>query len=397
MKRSSCSRTWQAEALEDGRLPAEDVAAFERHAATCSACAEEVTALDQLRRLGQQLPVLESSPLARRRKRHELLGRANEVALRGSTLRWPHMLAAGAALVACLSALFLYRAPPALPAAARAAPTYQLIGSRDALVRVLERAATVRLAAGRGHLEIAVDKLHAGQRFLLMLPDGELEVQGTRFSVDAETTRTRRVSVSEGRVALRLRGHAERILRAGDSWSREAAPATRSRAAPGSATDASDGDAASANVDAAAPGVEPEPRARGHEPRARGHEPRARGPEPRARGHAERSMDAREPAARSVDAGARAPSRTPAATGAGRDFALAMSAFSAGDNQRAEQLFATFEQIHPDDARVEDALFLRAVARARRGDVEASRALARSYLQRHPHGLRRREAERLAR
>lgn len=364
MKRSSCSRTWQAEALEDGRLAAEDVAAFERHVATCKACAEEVAELDRLRRLGQRLPVLESSPLAQRRQRHALLGRANELALRGSTLRWSRTLAAGAAVVACLGALLLYRARPA--AVSRAAPTFQVVSSREAVVRVLERAATVRLAVGRGHFEIEVAKLHAGQRFLLMLPDGELEVQGTRFSVDAEAMHTRRVSVSEGRVALRLRGLAVRILSAGDTWSREAAPDTRSRQAAAAATDASG--PAAAIVDQAAPAAEPERRTLA--------------------------------GARWADAGERAPDahgRTPAATRAGSDFAAAMTAFSAGDSQRAEQLFATFEQTHPHDARVEDALFLRAVAQARSGDVEASRALARRYLQRHPHGLRRREAERLAR
>jgi TolA-binding protein len=365
MKRSSCSRTWQAEALEDGRLSAEDAAAFERHAATCQACAEEAAALDQLRRVGRQLPVLESSPLARRRQRHALLGRANEAVLRGSVWRWPRMLAAGAAVVACLGALLLHRGRSAAPAAvSRAAPTFQLVSSSDAVVRVLERAATVRLAAGRGHFEIAVDKLHAGQRFLLMLPDGELEVQGTRFSVDTEDTRTRRVSVSEGRVALRLRGDSERILRAGDSWSLQAAPVSTSLAAADSAIGASSEDRAAAIVDQAAPAAQPEQHAR----------------------------------AAAADAGGRAPSaNSRARAGAGADFAAAMAAFSAGDHERAEQLFATFEQTHPRDARVEDALFLRAVARARRGDVEASRALARRYMQRYPHGLRQPEAERLAR
>jgi TolA-binding protein len=364
MKRSSCSRTWQAEALEDGRLSAEDAAAFERHAATCQACAEEAAALDQLRRVGRQLPALESSPLARRRQRHALLGRANEVVLRGSVWRWPRMLAAGAAVVACLGALLLHRGRSAAPAAVSgAAPTFQLVSSSDAVVRVLERAATVRLAAGRGHFEIAVDKLHAGQRFLLMLPDGELEVQGTRFSVDTEDTRTRRVSVSEGRVALRLRGAAERILRAGDSWSLQAAPARISLAAADAASGARSEDRAAAIVDQAAPVAQPEQHARA-----------------------------------GADAGGRALSaNSRVRAGAGADFAAAMAAFSAGDHERAVQLFATFEQTHPRDARVEDALFLRAVAQARRGDVEASRALARKYMQRYPHGLRQREAERLAR
>ena len=72
-----------------------------------------------------------------------------------------------------------------------------------------------------------------------------------------------------------------------------------------------------------------------------------------------------------------------------------MAAFSAGDFGKAERLFTAFERAHPADARVEDATFLRAVARARRGDVATARAIARDYLRRYPKGLRRAEAERL--
>jgi TolA-binding protein len=74
-----------------------------------------------------------------------------------------------------------------------------------------------------------------------------------------------------------------------------------------------------------------------------------------------------------------------------------MSAFGAGDFGKAERLFAAFERAHPADARVEDATFLRAGARARRGDAAAAQAIARDYLHRYPNGLRRAEAERLVR
>lgn len=42
-------------------------------------------------------------------------------------------------------------------------------------------------------------------------------------------------------------------------------------------------------------------------------------------------------------------------------------------------------------------MFLRAVARSRLGDRGGGAALARAYLAAFPHGLRRREAEELAR
>src|SRR5690606_2344310 len=81
---------------------------------------------------------------------------------------------------------------------------------------------------------------------------------------------------------------------------------------------------------------------------------------------------------------------------AGEAFSLAMSAFSAGDYGEAEQRFIEFERAHPNDARVEDSTFLRAVARSRRGDQTAAQAIAREYLRRYPQGFRRTEARRLA-
>jgi TolA-binding protein len=92
-------------------------------------------------------------------------------------------------------------------------------------------------------------------------------------------------------------------------------------------------------------------------------------------------------AAESVEAGQRA--------GAGADFAQAMAAFDAGDYGRAEGAFFSFERRHSGDARCEDATFLRAVARARRGDAAGASAIAREYLERYPSGLRVREARQL--
>jgi TolA-binding protein len=72
-----------------------------------------------------------------------------------------------------------------------------------------------------------------------------------------------------------------------------------------------------------------------------------------------------------------------------------MAAFTAGDYNRSEQLFAAFERDHATDPRTEDATFLRALSRARRGDHAGARGLAAEYLQRFPNGLRRVEMERL--
>jgi TolA-binding protein len=73
-----------------------------------------------------------------------------------------------------------------------------------------------------------------------------------------------------------------------------------------------------------------------------------------------------------------------------------MTAFSSGNDAKAEQLFASFGRDFPRDGRAEDAMFLRAKLRARQGDNAGAAALARQYLQAYPRGFRRPEAERLA-
>jgi TolA-binding protein len=207
----------------------------------------------------------------------------------------------------------------------------------------------LRLGLELGRFELSVQKLVTGQRFLLSLPDGELEVHGTRFVVELEGDRTRRVSVSEGRVALRLNGRAELSLGAGEHFRLEfpAAPPDGPSTLP------------------TAPSTSEKPRP--------------------VTSTARRS---------SAPLGSAAPSTT---VSTGSDFGLAMKAFGDGDYGRAEQLFLDFERRHPSDARVEDATFLRAVARSRRGDGDGARRIAEVYLERYPNGLRRLEAERLAR
>jgi outer membrane protein assembly factor BamD (BamD/ComL family) len=72
-----------------------------------------------------------------------------------------------------------------------------------------------------------------------------------------------------------------------------------------------------------------------------------------------------------------------------------MASFSRGDFATAEQLFQRFEAQHPQSSQVEDSLFLRALARLRRGDEVGARALAAEYLRRYPNGFRADEAARV--
>jgi hypothetical protein len=375
----TCSRTWQAEAAEDRRLSEADRASFERHVATCAVCERAVRELVCLRSLGAD--VTESSPLEHRRARNELLRRANELTLGAAhRFRWHGLAVALAALALALGAGVGLRALAPAKRAAAAEPTYELIASPGAEWSALERGSTLRLAAKRGHFELSVRHLGPLQRFILVLPDGELEVQGTRFVVDVDGTRTLGVVVEEGRVALRLRGsdRAPVLLRAGERFAAAGASAVAS-VTPSAAASATPSAAPSATPLAASPPELPAPPATPSLERSSsaGNQPQA--PELSPRASAESRPDAGDDDARGVE------------------FTQAMAAFSAGNYGQAERRLLAFAARYPSDLRAEDATFLGAVASSRRGDQESARALARKYLERYPHGLRRVEAERLLR
>lgn len=369
MKRPACIQAPQAEALEDGRLSGAERASFERHAASCAECASELRALVRLRQGAEWLPASAPTPLERRRQRQALLRRASELRRRAPVQPRRRTFAAfvlSGALMAAVCIGFALRASLSGSEApvALAAPTYRLHASPGASWQTIEEGAALRLRLGSGSFVIEVDKLTAVQRFVLELPDGELEVIGTHFGVRVEPEGTRRVEVTEGRVALRLRDALPISLGAGENWTAER-EAARTAAPP--------------SVPAAEPPSTPAPAAAA---------PSERSPA-RARQRAlPETKRALEP-----------PSDEQAATAGTHndDFARAMAAFGAGDYGQAERLFQDFERRHADDARQEDSTFLRAVARARRGDTAGARATARQYLERYPNGLRAPEAERLAR
>lgn len=388
-------RAWQAEAVEDGRLSGEERASFERHAQTCRVCAGERRALAALRQAAERLPLLSASPLERRRLRQNLLGRANDVAQNARRPGAWRLAAVGAAAVA-LGAIALVSvvtmsngSPPAEHhvAAALSVPTFQMRVSTGGVWHTAERGPTLRLALERGVFSLHVDKLVTGQRFIANLPDGELEVRGTRFTVDVGGGRTRRVSVSQGHVALRIHGLPQRMLGPGESWQPGAsAPrvAAASSQSPSSSALAEAHDAPPTSANASVPLAS---RVRSGFTDRRRELARARTAPTRRRAPAAAPHPV---AAASASAAPRKPT-DPAAV----ELDAAMGAYRDGNFARAQKLFAAFERHHPGDARSEDAAFLRAVACLRRGDRTDARALARDYLNRYPDGLRREEAQRL--
>jgi ferric-dicitrate binding protein FerR (iron transport regulator) len=75
-----------------------------------------------------------------------------------------------------------------------------------------------RVVLDGGWVRIHVRPQREEERFLVALPDGELEVRGTTFDVTVEEGATTSVHVDEGVVELRLASQTPARLAAGDTW-----------------------------------------------------------------------------------------------------------------------------------------------------------------------------------
>jgi hypothetical protein len=389
-----CDRLWQVEALDDGRLEPKDRASFERHVPTCAACSSELLRLRELGQIMSEAPSAERTDLERRRARIALLSAANQRVIerqaRSRKLRiW--------ALAAAVPLLALSGAALAHYSSARAASSFEVVNVAQADWSANKSGTTSRVTLRAGAASFHVEHVATGARFLVMLPDGEIEVRGTRFIVDVAGGQTRSVRVSEGVVALRV-GGVEHVLHASERWQKgfemDSAPLAATPAAP--------------PVELAVP--VPMPSEGAFSPSA------SRSPQPNINVPAAPIASNSRPTAprvaslaskASAAVAAVAPTRnrdeptagagpTVSSAGPGARFAEAVAAFGAGDYGRADTLFGAFAREFSTDSRAEDATFLRADARARRGDAAGAAAGARAYLRAYPNGLRRRAAERLA-
>ena len=264
--------------------------------------------------------------------------------------------------------------------AAASSPVFDVSSIHDAVWQSRVEGGTVRGTLTRGSASFHVEHLGTGQRFLLTLPDGDLEVRGTRFTVRVGDGVTEQVDVTEGVVALHIAGRGEIVLRAGEHWpppvAAPAAPASVPSIGADTAGDAPEIAPASATTHASAKG-----------PSA------AAAPELRVPSTTED---------KGAPLGAGAPiapasivSEAKRATASER-FVAAMAAFNSGAYAPADTLLAAFVADYPGDPRGEDARFLRAVAHERMGDHAGAAALASAYLRAYPGGLRSQDARRLA-
>lgn len=360
MTHPDCPRLFEAEARRDGRLTGVERASFERHLATCPACAREVDALEALAGpLRDGAASLGADELHARRERLRLLSafersRLGSEAQPGVVRRWWPALAA--ALVVVMLGVVFVRSRSELASPVESSVASATIHAQGAATwsRQLDEHVE-RVVLSEGTLRIQREHRARAPRLVVVLPDGELEDIGTTFYVSVSGGRTTRVVVDEGRVVLRLRGRAPVTLARGGTFT---------ASAPVSATSA------------LSPALDPSASSRG---------PASTRTTPASR----------VPAVAPTPAGVSGSPSAAADDSASRDFRAATAALDAGDNSGAAAGFARFLAQHARDARAEDAAYLRVIALQRSGGVDATRRAASDYLRRYPRGFRRAEVEAL--
>jgi hypothetical protein len=352
---TTCGRSFQVEALRDGRLGGAERKSFERHLAACALCAREAAALEELAAAARAArdDGRGDDELRVWRERTRLLAafdRALVSSARGGRIagasrrRW---LVPATVAVLAAALVVIWRGRPAI----EPAPAAQASVQADAAATWSRRRGgggreeiTLRQGTLRIHVEHAA--VERGEPpLLVLLPDGELEDVGTTFTVSADDAHTSRVAVADGRVVLRLRGRPGVDIGAGDVWSPAPPPA--------------------------APVAPPAPAT------------------------TERAAGEHRPArpARAPRASASPPADAPDAL---VEFRAASAALRAGDNRRAASAFARFVEEHARDPMAEDAAYLRLIALQRMGAGTETKRAAEEYLRRFPTGFRRAEVERLA-
>lgn len=219
MTAKRCARLWQVEAARDGRLTGKDLASAVRHRETCAECTREGRAVAQLGHALAALPELEPDALNARRTRQSLMSALNEAVIAAPPPKYRALAAALAVCAVFASALlgsrFVARSRSAvLPIAPQIIDIYAAPGARWS---AHTDAASASVAFEDGAASFVVHP-HRGRRVVVRLPDGEVEDMGTVFELTVREQRTRRVAVSEGKVVVRLAGHPEFSLAAGEAW-----------------------------------------------------------------------------------------------------------------------------------------------------------------------------------
>ncbi len=362
MNSTRCDRAWETDALREGRLGPKEEESFDRHCRACVVCSGQVARDARLRELARALPVAESGQLTMKRLRARIL-RDVTMAVPARSLSWRRVALAsalGGALLAVASLVggrALSRIEPGPPPTAGAPSPPPLAGAVAADPGAVWSQARegkvehVELAAGT--LGVHVRPQGPGERFLVRLPDGEIEVRGTTFEVTVREGATRRVRVDEGTVVLRLRESPDQKLGPGTIWASPDTSASGSR------------DTTAAQAQTAAPAA----------------------------------VSAAPVAASTVASAAAVPRRQStdlqAVDEGAQLYMEAMRSFREGRYDGAAAAFHAFALAYPRASEAEDASFLEALSLARAGRADAAALAAERHLESFPRSFRRKEASML--
>jgi len=363
MTKPACPRSFEAEAMRDGRLAGAERVSFQRHLDSCPRCSREVGTLHTLAlHLNDSGSEFDADELHVRRERTRLLAAFDaKLAPPERTPPARGWLVSAALAALLLLGLLLFRARSVAPRGTADAVVVDADG--NASWSRQSEGAVEKILLERGALSIRVAHTPGQRRLLVVLPDGELEDIGTTFAVSAEAGRTTRVSVDSGSVVLRIRGQAPLSLRAGDTWN----PSQRAVVSTCPSCESA-GAASSIGAPLVPPSAVPAAPLATLLPQ-----------------HAQRA----HPAAASAERAA-SPSSSTASQGPSPslDFRAATAALDSGDNVAAATRFSAFLSNHPKDARCEDAAYLRVIAWQRAGDASSMKEAVAQYLRQFPNGFR---------
>jgi ferric-dicitrate binding protein FerR (iron transport regulator) len=346
-----CNRLWEIDQYREGRLSVHGANSFRRHLRACADCRGQTERDEALRKLARQLPDRGPADLALRRLKSRVL-RDTALGLPARPAlgrRWRVAVSIWALGVAAMLLVASRLAPRASVASSalgttvtRPAPEVPLGPVSQALAGSVVAASGARWSQTRkgdfervqldeGAIRVHVRSQASGERFLVMTPDGEIEVRGTTFDASVEHGATKYVHVDEGVVELRLRDRGVTLLFANETYN---APAM-----------------------AAVSGVSPRPQ-------------RVPVPPP-------------------------TPRVPPAATHPEDDdiaYTAAIDLLHQGRFDQAASAFHALALAAPGTPQAEDASFLEAVAIARAGRTDAAALAAEHYLASFPDSFHRKEA-----
>jgi hypothetical protein len=357
VKPARCDRIWELDAYREGRLSGPDALSFERHLRACAECTDRQASDDRLREVAKRLPDAQTPAIDVKRMRRRILNDA-AMGLPRQRSRWASVGVAAGVAAAVAGAAGMKHWTGNVPvrgttpaATQEAAPS--LPPATDALAATITPAQGARWSQARdggyervrlddGKVTVHVRPQLANERFVVSVPDGEIEVRGTTFEVTVASGRTTAVRVSDGTVELRLLGFAVRRIGPDEAWP-EASAAAPERPAP------------------AAPPASPGPSTTAHRD--------APGAPPAATASRSTNNDAETTA-----------------------YSEAMRLLSSGQNDQAAAALRAFVVAYPGAAEAEDATFLEAVALARAGRADAAGLAAEHHLAAYPSSFHRKEA-----